>query len=115
MADPHDNPDSSPDDTTSSRRGLGRRWWVAGIAIAVLVVIVLAPLASPDPDGLERVATDNGFIGQAQNFFSGLFDGYAIPGIDDPTVSTVLSGLLGVAILLGLVFVVGRVLARRKA
>ena len=115
MADQHDIPDPSPGDPKPSRRGLGRRWWVAGIAIAVLVVIVLAPRASSDPDGLERVATDNGFIGQAQNFFSGLFNGYAIPGIDDPTVSTILSGLLGVAILLGLVFVIGRVLARRKA
>ena len=33
-----------------------------GIAIAALVVIVLAPLASPDPDGLERVAEDKGFL-----------------------------------------------------
>jgi hypothetical protein len=115
MTDQQDVHGPSPDDTTPAKRGLGRRWWIAGIAIAALVVIVLAPLASPDPDGLERVATDNGFIGQAQNFFSGLFDGYAIPGIDDPAVSTILSGLLGVAILLGLVFVVGRVLARRKA
>ena len=40
--------------------------WVAGLAIAALVVVVLAPLASPDPDGLERVAEDTGFIATAQ-------------------------------------------------
>jgi hypothetical protein len=35
--------------------------------------------------------------------------------LDDPAVSTVLSGLLGLAIILGLVFLLGRVLARRRA
>lgn len=93
---------------------VGRWWWVIGIAIVAVVVVVLAPLASSDPDGLERVAEDNGFIAQAQNVVGGLLGDYAIPGIDDPTVSTVLSGLLGVVILLVVVFALGRVLARRK-
>ncbi len=101
--------------TTPSRRRLGRWWWVAGIAIAAVIVIVLAPLASPDPDGLERVATDQGFLAQAQNVIAGLFSGYAIPGIDDPRLSTILSGLLGVAIVVALMFLLGRVLARRRA
>ena len=99
----------------STRARIGRWWWVIGIAIVALVVVVFAPLASSDPDGLERVAEDNGFIGQAQNVVGGLFGDYGIPGVDDPTVSTILSGLLGVAILLVVVFLVGRVLARRKA
>ncbi|HEX5826799.1 MAG TPA: PDGLE domain-containing protein [Candidatus Limnocylindrales bacterium] len=93
----------------------GRAWWVVGIAIAVLVVVILAPLASSDPDGLERVAEDTGFIGQAENLVSGLLGDYAIPGIDDPAVSTILSGLLGLALVLGIMFVLGRVLARRRA
>jgi ABC-type Fe3+ transport system permease subunit len=97
------------------RGRLGRWWWVVGLAIAAVVVVVLAPLASSDPDGLERVAEDTGFIERAQNFFSGLLSGYAIPGIDDPVVSTILSGLLGVAIVVGVVFVLGRVVARRRA
>ena len=33
-----------------------RRWWLIGLAIAGIVVLVFAPLASPYPDGLERVA-----------------------------------------------------------
>ena len=107
---PAPSPASKP-----ARRRLGRWWWVAGIAIAALVVVVLAPLASSDPDGLQRVAIDQGFIGQAQNFISGLLAGYAIPGIDDPRLSKILSGLLGVAIVLGVMYVLGRVLARRRA
>ena len=113
MADSGNPPETPPRPT--ARSGIGRRWWVIGIAIAVLVVVVLAPLASSDPDGLERVAEDNGFIGQAQNVVGGLFGDYGIPGIDDPAVSTILSGLLGIGILLVVVFLVGRLLARRKA
>ena len=106
MSDSANRPETPPGPTPRSR--IGRRWWVIGIAIAVLVVVVLAPLASSDPDGLERVA-------EAQNIVGGLFGDYGIPGIDDPTVSTILSGLLGIGILLAVVFLVGRVLARRKA
>jgi ABC-type Fe3+ transport system permease subunit len=109
--DPGAAPAASPV-TTKGR--LGRWWWIAGVAIAALVVIVLAPLASSDPDGLERVAEDVGFIDQAENMFSGVLGDYAIPGIDDPAVSTVLSGLLGLAIVLLVMFVIGRVLARRR-
>lgn len=105
----------SPSAGPTARSRLARWWWVAGIAIAALVVIVLAPLASPDPDGLNRVATDQGFIDRASNFVSGLFSGYAIPGIADPSVSKVVSGLIGVAIVVGLIYVLGRVLARRRA
>lgn len=102
-------------ESTSSRGRLGRWWWVAGIAIAALVVVILAPLASSDPDGLERVAEDTGFIEQAENVFAGLLGDYAIPGLDDPWMSTVLSGLLGVAIVVTVMLVLGRVVARRKA
>jgi hypothetical protein len=106
---------SAPSARKPARSRLGRRWWVVGIGIAAFIVIVMAPLASPDPDGLERVAEDHGFIGQATNFVSGLFAGYEIPGISDPRLSTILSGLLGVAIVLGIMFLLGRVLARRRA
>jgi hypothetical protein len=105
--DPLDGPVKKP-----SR--LGRRWWIAGVAIAALVVVVFAPLASPDPDGLERVAEDQGFIDRAENFFSGLLGDYAIPGISDPAVSTIVSGLIGVAIVVVIMFALGRLLARRR-
>ncbi len=39
----------------------GRGWVVAGILIA-LVVVLLSPMASVNPDGLNRVAMDLGFI-----------------------------------------------------
>jgi ABC-type Fe3+ transport system permease subunit len=92
-----------------------RRWWIAGIAIAVLVVVLLAPLASSDPDGLERVAEDQGFIDRASNVVGGLLGDYAIPGIGNETLSTILSGLLGIALVVGVLFLLGRLVARRRA
>ena len=106
---------AGPDGRQTPRGRLGRWWWAVGLVIAAAVIIILAPLASSDPDGLERVAEDAGFIGMAQNIFSGLLGDYAIPGIDSPTLSTILSGLLGVAIVVALVYVLGRLVARRRA
>jgi hypothetical protein len=114
-APPGPDQDPGPSAPAAPRSRFGRWWWVAGVAIAALVVVVLAPLASSDPDGLERVAEDHGFIGSAQNVISGLFAGYEIPGISDPAVSTILSGLLGVGIVLVAMFALGRVLARRRS
>jgi hypothetical protein len=61
----------------------GRGWVIAGVVIS-LVVVLLSPLASGDPDGLERVAIDMGFIdaGQAAPYrdHPGLYP--AVPGRD---------------------------------
>jgi len=100
----------------SDRRADRRnRWWLVGLAIAVLVVVVLAPLASADPDGLERVGEDAGFLDAAQEALHAILPDYTVPGIEDPTVSTVLSGLIGVAIVFIAMVIVGRLLRRRRA
>jgi hypothetical protein len=111
---PAPDPATSPTPASSPRSRIGRWWWAVGIAIAALVVIVLAPLASPDPDGLQRVAEDQGFLERAQNFFAGLLGGYAIPGIDNAGLSKVLAGLLGVLIVVAIVLILGRIVARRR-
>jgi hypothetical protein len=91
-----------------------RRWWLVGLAVAVLVVILLAPLASPDPDGLERVAGDRGFISQAEDALFAVLPDYTIPGLDDPAVTTIVAGLIGVAIVFVLMWGLGTLLARRR-
>jgi cobalt/nickel transport system permease protein len=92
-----------------------RAWWLVGVAIAVLVVIVLAPLASPDPDGLERVAQDAGFIAAAQDPSYSILPDYTVPGVEDGTLTTIVAGLIGVAIVFGIIWGLGVLLARRSA
>ena len=101
---------------TREHPGQGRsgRWWLAGLGIACLVVIALAPLASPDPDGLERVAQDKGFLDQARDAVYTVIPDYTVPGFEG-SLSTILAGLIGVAIVFAVMYLVGRSLARRES
>jgi hypothetical protein len=91
-----------------------RGWWVAGgLAIAAIVVVVAAFLASGDPDGLERVAEDIGFIGAGQDSPFTIIADYVFPGVDGP-MATILAGLAGIAVVFALVWLTGRALARRR-
>jgi cobalt/nickel transport system permease protein len=90
-----------------------RGWAVAGLLV-VLAVILLAPLASANPDGLNRVAMELGFI-HAARAASGPFAGYTIPLLGSLPVSRILAGLLGALAVLGLVFLIGRSARERAA
>ncbi|HSM70519.1 MAG TPA: energy-coupling factor ABC transporter permease, partial [Anaerolineales bacterium] len=59
---------SRPDllgEKSESAKG-SRGWVVAGVLMSILVVL-LSPLASSDPDGLERVASDLGILGSGRS------------------------------------------------
>ncbi len=73
-----------------------------GLAFA-LGAALLSPLASGDPDGLERVAEDQGFIGRAQEPPFNILPDYTIPGLDGP-LSTILAGAIGLLIVFALVY-----------
>jgi cobalt/nickel transport system permease protein len=90
-----------------------RYWWVAGLLVAAVVVIILAPLASSDPDGLERVATDTGFIDAGEEAAFQILPDYSVPFIGDGTASLIVAGLVGVVLLFGVMWLLGRFLARR--
>jgi drug/metabolite transporter (DMT)-like permease len=90
-----------------------RYWWLAGLALIAVAVIVLAPMASSDPDGLERVALEAGFAEQGQEAAFELLPGYSVPLLDDPGVSLVVAGLLGAALLFAVTWLLGRALSRR--
>jgi cobalt/nickel transport system permease protein len=92
--------------------GVGRRWWLIGLVVAALVVIIFAPLASGDPDGLNRVAENLGFIDRVQPAPYEILPGYEVPFLTG-NASTIVAGLIGVLVVFGLITIVGRVLARR--
>ena len=110
------DPSSSPAAPDAAPRSFLRRWqWVIpGLAIVTAIVVVLAPLASPDPDGLEAVAKQQGWLGAAQEAIHGIFPGYSIPGLDGAS-GTIVSGLIGVAIVFVAIVGLGWLLRRRTA
>jgi hypothetical protein len=93
---------------------LKRYWWAVGLGIAALVVVALAPMASPDPDGLEAVAEQHGFLEAAQDTLYSIIPDYTFPGVDDPVIATILAGLIGVGIVFVLMVGLGRLLRRRR-
>ena len=75
-----------------------RLFTVLVLAIAVGLATAVSPYASSSPDGLERVAADEAFVGDgrlhAVQQDAPLRD-YAFPGVENERVATGLSGFAG--------------------
>lgn len=89
---------------------------LTGLAVAVALVVFVAPFASPHPDGLETVAEETGFAEAAQEHpIGGPLADYQVAGVESETVGTIVSGIVGtvIAFAIGLgVVAVGRRRAR---
>ena len=85
------------------RRPVGARTFVlGGVIAAVFFAVVVSQFAFDDPDGLERVAEDKGFIdsGQDHAIADSPFADYATRGIGNEQLSLAVAGLAGVAVTL---------------
>jgi cobalt/nickel transport system permease protein len=89
-------------------------WALVALAVTALVVVAASVWASEDPDGLERVAEDLGFIDQGADPGYQILPDYTIPGLEG-VASTMVAGLIGVVVVLGLMLILGRLLARRAS
>lgn len=83
-----------------------------GVVIAGGVASLASLFASADPDGLEAVAEELGFLDAGLSAPFELFPDYTIPGLDG-TASTVVAGLVGMIVVVGLLLALGR-LARSR-
>ena len=88
---------------STNHRGL----LIVGCLLA-LVLAVLSPLASTHPDGLEWVAEQQGFLGAAQQSIYEILPDYTIPGINNPALSTVIAGIIGVVVVFIIVWLASR-------
>ena len=79
----------------------------AGLGLA-LGVAIFSFAADPNPDGLERVAEDAGFVNRALAPVYNLLPDYTLPFIQDPVVSGVLAVVLGTLMVFGLAFWLAR-------
>ena len=91
-----------------------RAFWIGALLLA-LAVTLLSPLASSHPDGLERVAEDQGFIDTAQDAPFEVIPDYTFPGIANEAAATIVAGIVGVLIVGGLTYGLATVARRRAA
>jgi cobalt/nickel transport protein len=95
-----------------------RLFLLGGLLAAVGLALFVSGFASSSPDGLEKVATDKGFLQTARDhlFADGPLAGYTVKGIDNERLSTGVSGLIGVLLTFGVgtaLFALVRALRRR--
>ena len=92
---------------SSPRKASPVRRLATGVAIAGVVATLASFFASADPDGLEAVAEELGFLDASLSAPFELFPDYTIPGLDG-TASTVVAGLLGMIVVIGVLLALGR-------
>ncbi len=106
-------PGQLADSLQGKRRPISKGGVLAsGLAIAATLAL-LSPLASGNPDGLERVAEDNGFLDRGLDPSYNILPDYTIPGLEGG-VSTILAGLIGVMIIVALGYGIATLLRRRR-
>ncbi|HEY7563524.1 MAG TPA: energy-coupling factor ABC transporter permease [Acidimicrobiia bacterium] len=72
---------------------------LSGLVVALVLVAFVAPIASGDPDGLERVAIDQGFSEQAQEHpIGGPLADYGVSAVNSERAGTVIAGAIGVVV-----------------
>lgn len=73
---------------------------VGALVVAVLLAALASPFASTQPDGLNKVAIDQGFDRHAEDsaVADGPLAGYGVTSVRDEKVSKGLSGVIGVAV-----------------
>jgi cobalt/nickel transport system permease protein len=98
-------------ENSASAQG-SRGWIIAGILVAVGVVL-LSPLASVNPDGLNRVAINLGFMTAARTG-AGPFAGYTIGVLGKTPLSRIAAGTIGLLVVLALAALAGRALQRKS-
>jgi cobalt/nickel transport system permease protein len=90
-----------------------RAVWAGGLLIA-LALAVASPLAARQPDGLERVAQELGFLDAARGPSYRLIPDYLVPGIPSEALATILAGVVGTLLVLGVALAAARSRGKRR-
>lgn len=99
---------------SGQRQPADNRAILAGGLLIAALLAVLSPLASGHPDGLEWVAEQQGFLGNAQAALFNIIPDYSLPGISNSALATILAGIIGVVVVFGIAYAIGRT-DRREA
>ncbi len=79
-----------------------RLFVIAGLLIGLGLAILVSPFASSAPDGLEKVAADEGFdeSGRESDLADSPLADYGVEGVDDEKVATGIAGFIGTLVTL---------------
>lgn len=89
---------------------------VGGLLVTLGLAFFVGPLASGDPDGLERVSIDEGFDGTAEEHDLAddtPFADYGLKGVEDEGLATGLAGIVGVVVTFGIALLLFAFLRRK--
>lgn len=87
--------------------------YLAVVAAIMVFLAVFIPLASSNPDGLERVVENLG-VAEHEPLWNGLMSDYTIAAVADPYVSTLLAGVFGTLMVLLVGFLLGKAIAPKN-
>jgi hypothetical protein len=90
-----------------------RAFVTIALALAVGLAAAASPFASTSPDGLNRVAADQGFEQKGRAHDDSPLPGYAFPGIRDEHLAKGIAGFTGTVMVFAAGFGVASVLRRR--
>jgi hypothetical protein len=85
--------------------------YIKALIFIIICLAFLIPFASSNPDGLERVAEDLG-IEETHSSSTGLMPDYTVPIVKNDYGSTLIAGIIGVFLVLGVTFVFGKTLTK---
>jgi hypothetical protein len=87
------------------------RGLINALVLVLVGFAVLAPFASSDPDGLEKVI-ETLKIEEPETLWMGLMPDYTLPTVENPYLSTLLAGFFGAFLVSGVSFALGKVVAK---
>jgi cobalt/nickel transport system permease protein len=100
--------------TATEKTPKGGKTWILGGILTALLVVLLSPFASAEPDGLERIAENLGFISQGAAAPYQILPDYTLPILGSTSISTIIAGIIGAAVV-GLTAIVIVRLIRKPA
>ena len=77
---------------------------VAGLLLALALALFVSPFADDDPDGLSKVAEEQGFAEaeREHDLADSPVAGYEVEGVEDDGLRTGVAGVVGVLVTFGL-------------
>ena len=101
---------------------MDKKTWIfiaIAMVVSVCLAVVISPLASSSPDGLEKVAQDKGFLEKAEEqpatWQHSPIPDYAVGGIRNESLATGLAGLIGTLLTFGVGLGLAKVISRKAS